>query len=311
MVKRNFRKTDAVNGLRRVTDELLSQVPHIDILKGMDRVRLIRNFINSKPIVLKNFMEILYSKNDLVDGPDQKSPTCSAENRREPAFSTAPSVGVNPLDALMSGWIQSGTFGTTIQKNMLIDVLLSQVIDGRSPSEVLDDAWKFARSCSAGVERYFALTGVEVETPLSFSRDVKLIPWSDVRDSEPKNIFGAPETFDRVVYAMHLPRLYGSAAIKIIYRDQQVLFQNQPETMFEMAKNERANLSAISDIPRCISLVSMQSAVIFGGWSNFDNPFANEFVGSAYGLQTFPPESSNQFMFGKKYIAKSPSGDFM
>ena len=33
----------------------------------------------------------------LVDGPDQKSPTCSAENRREPAFSTAPSVGVNPL----------------------------------------------------------------------------------------------------------------------------------------------------------------------------------------------------------------------
>ena len=34
----------------------------------------------------------------LVDGPDQKSPTCSAENRREPAFSTAPSVGVNPLD---------------------------------------------------------------------------------------------------------------------------------------------------------------------------------------------------------------------
>ena len=34
----------------------------------------------------------------LVDGPDQKSPTCSAENRREPAFSTAPSVGVNPLE---------------------------------------------------------------------------------------------------------------------------------------------------------------------------------------------------------------------
>ena len=32
-----------------------------------------------------------------MDGPDQKSPTCSAENRREPAFSTAPSVGVNPL----------------------------------------------------------------------------------------------------------------------------------------------------------------------------------------------------------------------
>ena len=38
--------------------------------------------------------------NPLVDGPDQKSPTCSAENRREPAFSTAPSVGVNPLAGL-------------------------------------------------------------------------------------------------------------------------------------------------------------------------------------------------------------------
>ena len=37
---------------------------------------------------------------ELVDGPDQKSPTCSAENRREPAFSTAPSVGVNPLGRL-------------------------------------------------------------------------------------------------------------------------------------------------------------------------------------------------------------------
>ena len=88
------------------------------LLQIVDVEKLTDQWIDpERPFKLRMSMILGLHRVALVDGPDQKSPTCSAENRREPAFSTAPSVGVNPLDGLS---VHAGNFrpaGVNIEKS--------------------------------------------------------------------------------------------------------------------------------------------------------------------------------------------------
>lgn len=187
---------------------------------------------------------------------------------------------------LRAGWMQlAGGMGMAIQGHVLPYLIINNVVDGRSPMPLIEEARAFAASRTSITEMYTALAGVTVAEAVSLGPSIDLIPWADVPDGNQKTMFGTDLSHREFGSPMPQQRSIATAAIRIRSVECQVLFASHEDAKpaIEDAGNEIiARTELARDVVRCITALSVCPVGAVGGWSQLDKTIANQFAGTGY-----------------------------
>ncbi len=184
---------------------------------------------------------------------------------------------------LRAGWIQQrGGYGVAVQDYVLPVFLINGVIDGHSAKSLIAEARAFAVSGMSKTEWYTALAGVTVTKAVSLGRDIDLVPWADVPDSDQKTKFGSDPS--HLSTFLQMPAK-ATSAIRIRSAECQVLFSSHEDAKIaieDIGREVTARSVQIQDVVRCITTISVHVVAAIGNWGQFDQKIVNDICGAGY-----------------------------
>lgn len=206
---------------------------------------------------------------------------------------------------LRGGWIQMGNFGFAIQPLVILPNLVDGVILGDSISGLIEIARSFASSPKSRIISYIPVAGAAVASVVRLGNEIDLMPWDEVPHFDQKEAFEFDPShhlmMGKAPVQMQSPT--ANMAIRIWSKEQQVLFSSrkQAKEMRDASLPAVDQTERVSDLIRCISLLSEQTVAELGNWSVFDNNFANYLGGTATVLYT------NNYDITVGRVARRPS----
>jgi len=187
---------------------------------------------------------------------------------------------------LRGGWIESWFGGQIVQEHMLPHALVNAVVEGEQAEVLVAAARKFAASRKSGVTEYTPLAGIKLDALVAVVDGLDIVPWALVPESARKQRFSDISDPRRYMF-MDFPRLGPTASMAIRHQvpDQTILFESHDKVGVDRdarLKERAARAEQGADLVRAMVAAMHRPIVALGGWSQFNDSFANRMVGERF-----------------------------
>lgn len=189
---------------------------------------------------------------------------------------------------LRGGWLDWGRGGRLIQPNSLAFRLIAWGLNGSDISEEISELRSFAHSKTRPLVNYYAVAGISVSKTVEIAESIRLIPWSNLRESTQKILFGPRNEaiFDERHFVFF--RQEATCALQVDQNANVALYESHSDAKLspeEQAKQFKKGLEdgeKAWDVLRIAFLLNPNGSNIVGSWEECSSPTIQRLYGSSY-----------------------------